>query len=58
MLLLALLAGAFWLGMQWQAFQYRDACLDLGGGTMPGDYPLCVVERGEGVESANRAKGP
>ncbi len=25
------------------AFFYYDACLDMGGGTDPGNYPICVI---------------
>ncbi|MDD9867841.1 MAG: hypothetical protein OXU73_00705 [Candidatus Campbellbacteria bacterium] len=35
---------AFWLGMEWHKAIYFDICLDLGGGSNPGGYPICVVE--------------
>jgi hypothetical protein len=34
---------SFFLGGLWRSEQYKDACLDLGGGSKPGDYPICVV---------------
>ena len=44
-LLAGLLIVAFYAGMKVQAFIYEDACLDLGGGKNPGNYPICVVEK-------------
>ncbi len=42
-----LAAGAlvFWAGMQFQQLRYDDICLDIGGGSNPGGYPICVVEQ-------------
>ena len=33
------------LGYQWSQFEYKDKCLDLGGGFEPGGYPICVIEK-------------
>jgi len=44
LLIITLMVGIF-LGIQWEKFNYQDACLDLGGGMNPGNYPVCVVEK-------------
>lgn len=36
---------SFWSGIQWKTFWYNDKCLDLGGGSNPGNYPICVIEK-------------
>ncbi len=38
-------AMSFWAGSEFRKAQYDDACLDLGGGRNPGQYPICVVEQ-------------
>ena len=38
-------AMSFWAGLLFQKAQYNDACLDLGGGQNPGQYPICVVQQ-------------
>ena len=38
-------AMSFWAGLNFQKAQYKDACLDLGGGGNPGQHPICVVEQ-------------
>ena len=41
-----IVAMSFWAGYQFQKAQYKDACLDLGGGAQnSGQYPICVIER-------------
>ncbi len=41
--LVVVAVSAFQLGRQFQQFQYDDICLDLGGGSHPDGYPICVV---------------
>jgi len=36
---------SFWAGLQLKKAQYKDACLDLGGGENSGQYPICVIEQ-------------
>ena len=38
------LVVSFFAGAKFQALQYDDLCLDIGGGKNPGNYPICVVE--------------
>ena len=45
LLLIAALIGAFYAGMRTQAYLYEDLCLDLGGGRIPGNYPIFVIEK-------------
>jgi hypothetical protein len=42
---LILAIASFVLGMEWQAFQYNDICLDMGGGENPSGNPICVVTK-------------
>ncbi len=35
----------FLAGRAVERYQYEEACLDLGGGRHPGDYPICVLEQ-------------
>ncbi len=44
-LLMVSLCVDFYLGMKWQRFRYLDACLDMGGGTNPGNHEICVIEK-------------
>ena len=37
-------AIAFWAGYNFNAWQYDDLCLDMGGGKNPGNAPICVIE--------------
>jgi hypothetical protein len=34
----------FFGGYKYFQFNYKDKCLDLGGGQNPGNYPICIVE--------------
>lgn len=45
---LAVAALAFGAGMQFQKIRYDDICLDMGGGSNPGNHPICVMERSDG----------
>ncbi|WP_170607904.1 hypothetical protein [Ruegeria arenilitoris] len=35
----------FVAGRAVERYQYEEACLDLGGGRHPGDYPICIMEQ-------------
>ncbi|WP_171173452.1 hypothetical protein [Ruegeria sp. HKCCD8929] len=41
---IVLLTGGFFAGRAYEAWQYEDICLDMGGGMRPGSHPICVVE--------------
>ena len=41
---IVILVAAFFGGRWWQQFIYTDLCLDMGGGTNPNNYPICVLE--------------
>ncbi len=47
-----LLTG-FFGGYKYFQFDYRDKCLDLGGGQNPGNYPICVVEKKVAEKKSN-----
>ena len=34
------------LGWQLKDWDYTDKCLDIGGGRNPGNYDICVVDKG------------
>ncbi len=41
---LVAVCAAFWAGSVIQKAAYLDRCLDLGGGRVPGNYPICVID--------------
>jgi hypothetical protein len=43
----------FFGGYKYFQFNYKDKCLDLGGGQNPKDYPICVVEKKVAEKKSN-----